>query len=95
MEEYDIDRSLDAMPRAAAGLEIRTAGGETLVHDPATGKVHVLNAMGARVLARCTGTTALSSVVEEIVGATGAERGRVAEDVIAVCEAFRSQGLIS
>jgi hypothetical protein len=65
------------------------------VHDPATGKVHVLNAMGARVLAGCTGTTTLAAIVDDIVTETGAERTRVATDVLAVCDDFQTQGLIT
>jgi hypothetical protein len=87
--------SLERTPCATAGLDVRAAGSESLVHDPSTGKVHVLNATGARVLAGCNGSTTLASIVDQIVTTTGADRARVASDVLAVCEDFRAQGLIS
>jgi hypothetical protein len=93
--EHIEELSLERAPRATAGLEVRPAGSESLVHDPSTGKVHVLNAMGARVLAGCNGSTTLASIVDQIVTATGAERARVANDVLTVCEDFRVQGLIN
>jgi hypothetical protein len=92
--ERNREESLERAPRATPGLEVRTAGSESLVHDPSTGKVHVLNAMGARVLAGCTGTSTLASIVDDIVTSTGAERARVTSDVLAVCDDFRAQGLI-
>lgn len=84
----------DATPRARPDLDVRPAGGESLVHDPASGKVHVLNAMAARILQRCDGATALSTIAEEIVASTGAPRERVEIDVTRVCEDFRSKGLL-
>ena len=93
MERSDIQ--LGDVLCAAAGLEVRAAAGESLVHDPATGKVHVLNAMAARVLGMCDGTTALSSIVDDLVAATGVERDRAAGDVLAVCSDFRTKGLVS
>ena len=80
--------------RAASGLEIRTAGGESLVHDPATGKVHVLNGTAARVLGMCDGTHTLASIVEHLVATTNVERDRAAADVTAVCDDFRANGLL-
>ena len=86
---------LDEMPRAAAGVDVRPAGAETLAYLPATGCVHVLNACAARVLLRSDGATTISSMVDDIVEITGADRERVARDVIAVFADFRMRGLLS
>jgi hypothetical protein len=83
------------MPRATPGLEIRPAGTEVLVHDAATGKVHLLNAMGGRVLAACDGATTLREISAGIVRATGADPQRVENDVVAACADFQAQGLIN
>jgi hypothetical protein len=81
--------------QAAPGLEIKKAGGESLVHDPATGKVHVLNDTAARVLGMCDGTHTLGSIVEHLVATTNVERERATADVSAVCDNFRANGLIT
>lgn len=86
---------LAAAPRSAPGLALRAAAGEVLVHDPATGRIHILNRTGARVLRACDGTRTLAAIVDDLVSETGAERSGVASDVLAVCDSFRSQGLIS
>jgi hypothetical protein len=51
----DTTADFTVMPQAVAGLETRAAGSEELVYDPPSGRVHVLNATAARVLARCDG----------------------------------------
>jgi hypothetical protein len=85
---------LASTPRAVTGLDIRPAGTDVLVHDAATGKVHLLNAMGGRVLAACDGGTTVREIADAIVRATGADRAVVEHDVAAACDDFRSQGLI-
>lgn len=86
---------LCAEPIAAPGLVIRAAGNESLVHDPATGQVHVLNATAARILQRCTGTVSLAQIVDELVTACGADRARVTRDVVSISSAFKALGLLS
>ena len=82
-------------PRAIPGLVIRETAGEVLVHDPATGKIHILNQSGALVLRACDGAHSLEAIVDDLVAQTGAERARVTIDVATACDAFRAQGLIS
>lgn len=86
---------LDEMPQAVPGIDVRPAGLDTLAYDPATGRVHVLNAFAARVLLRSDGATPLSSMIDDIVSATGADRARVERDVIAIFADFRSKDLLS
>jgi hypothetical protein len=96
MPESNLEETaLECAPRAIEGLEVQPVGSESLVHDPSCGKVHVLNATGTRVLTGCTGTATLASIVDDIVTATGADRARVAGDVLAFVERFRAQGLVS
>ena len=84
-----------AAPRARPDLDVRAAGGETLVHDPVNGKVHVLNASAARILQRCDGTTTLATIVDEIVAATGAPRERVERDLARIYADFTAKGLFA
>ena len=86
---------LAAAPAARVDLDVRPAGDETLVHDPASGQVHVLNAMAARILTACDGRTPLARIVDDLVAATGAERERVAADVARICAEFREKRLVS
>jgi hypothetical protein len=86
---------LTARPLASPGLVVRAAGNESLVHDPVTGKVHVLNAMAARILHRCDGTTSLAEIVDELFADGAVPRERIAGDVAAVCDAFHAKGLLT
>ena len=86
---------LDQTPLAAPGIDVRPAGTETLAYLPESGRVHVLNMFAARVLLRSDGATTIAAMVDDIVSVTGAERDRVARDVVAICADFRSRGLLS
>jgi hypothetical protein len=86
--------TLDSTPRCTPGLEIRSAGSEQLVQSPATGHVHVLNALAARVLKRCDGETPLRRIVDELVAATSVDKARAERDVLSVCADFQAKGLI-
>jgi coenzyme PQQ synthesis protein D (PqqD) len=95
MDRKNDEDALAAMPSVARNLDVRAAGNESLVHDPATGKVHVLNGVAARILGRCDGTTPLSRIVDEVAAATGADRDRVAGDVLQIYADFRDKGLLT
>lgn len=94
MNTHDAGFTLDATPLRTPGLEIRSAGAEQLVQNAVTGHVHVLNAVAGRVLMRCDGETPLAQIVSDLVAATAVDRARAEEDVLAVCAAFRANGLI-
>ena len=86
---------LAAIPLAAPGLIVRTAGDESLVHDPANGQVHVLNATAAWILQRCDGSASLAEIVDALALHSGVARERIARDVAAICATFRTRGLLS
>ena len=86
---------LRATPRCTPNLEMRTAGGELLVHEPNTGHIHVLNATAGLVLKRCDGSTTLAHIVDDIVAVTNAEIALVELDVARICADFRRKHLIS
>jgi hypothetical protein len=86
---------LGETPRAALGIDVRPAGADTLAYVPATGRVHVLNTLAARVLLRADGATSVAEMVDDIIAVTGADRDRVSRDVLAVFADFRSRGLLS
>lgn len=81
-------------PKKVDQLEIRTVGGEVLVHDVATGKVHVLNEVAGRVLELCDGSRSAQAIAEDIAGATGEDIAIVGPDVDAVLEQFASFELL-
>jgi hypothetical protein len=85
---------LAARPVASPGLFVRAAGYESLVHDPATGRVHVLNATAAQILHRCDGTASLAEIVDELLAGSTVARERIAGDVAAICDAFHAKGLL-
>lgn len=84
-------------PQAVAGLEIRPAGDETLVHDPAAGRVHVLNATAGLVLSLCDGTRTRAAIAsalrERLVDAPSADV--VDHDVATVLDRFDEMKLLA
>lgn len=93
METSSID--LATVPVPAPGLVIRPAGSESLVHDPVSGQIHVLNGTAARILQRCDGTASLEQIVDELVAAAGVDRLRVERDVASIYGTFQARGLVS
>jgi PqqD family protein of HPr-rel-A system len=81
-------------PTQCAGLEIRKAGNEVLVHDPAGGQVHVLNEVAGRILELCDGTRPQAQISAAIVAETNADAAIVEPDVAAILERFRALGLL-
>lgn len=84
-------------PRTVEGLEIRAAGDETLVHDPAAGRVHVLNATAGLVLSLCDGTRTRAAIAsalrEQLVDAPPGDA--VERDVAAVLDRFDEMKLLA
>lgn len=84
-------------PRTVEGLEIRAAGDETLVHDPAAARVHVLNATAGLVLSLCDGTRTPAAIAaalrERLVDAPPADV--VERDVATVLDRFDEMKLLT
>lgn len=86
---------MDTTPRSTVeGLEIRTAGSETIVHDTAHEKLHVLNGTAARILTMCDGAHSPEGIATEISADTGAPYDVVLRDVRAVLEQFSQLQLL-
>lgn len=83
-----------AKPQADQALEIRKVGDESLVHDPAKGKVHVLNATAAKILALCDGNRTHADIAKVLCDESGADATQVAADVDRIVEQFRGLGLV-
>jgi hypothetical protein len=81
-------------PSAIAGLEIRTAGSEVIVHDPAHRKVHVLNGTAGMVLALCDGEHAIDEIAEALARRAGLSSAQVVDDVEAIIATFRSLDVV-
>ena len=81
-------------PKSIDNLEVRTAGNDVVVHDPAHGKVHVLNGTAAYVLQACDGKTSVDDIVTVLCDATGADRSLVSQDVQKILQGFASLNLI-
>jgi hypothetical protein len=75
-------------------IEIRDAGEDVLVHDPARNKVHVLNRTAGRVLALCDGTQSPASIAQSLSHATGADLPLVTRDVEAILREFEALELL-
>ncbi len=81
-------------PRQLAGLEVRAVGDEVLVHDPANGKVHVLNATAGKILDLCDGTRSPGEIAGAVAAETGADSQTVSRDVERVLGEFATLDLL-
>lgn len=81
-------------PKMCAHLEIRDVGDESLVHDSATNKVHVLNASAAKVLRFCDGHHDRAAISLRLSAESGAAPGLVGPDVDEILGRFRELGLL-
>lgn len=79
---------METFPRSTAGLEMRTAGRETIVHDPAHDRLHVLNGTAARILGMCDGSRSLEHIAHEISTEAGAPYDLVYADVQTIVTRF-------
>lgn len=70
-------------------------GTETLVHDHAHHKVHVLNASASRILELCDGTRDAQAIAVALSEQTGEALSRVRDDVDAALRTFRELELIT
>ena len=82
-------------PTKAENLEIRKVGDEVLVHDPAHGKVHVLNAIAGAILELCDGTRTSAEIASSIAAATGADLAVVSRDLAAILQEFSSLQIVA
>jgi PqqD family protein of HPr-rel-A system len=83
-----------ANPSKTQELEIRKVGDDVLVHDPAHGKVHVLNATAGAVLEMCDGARSAEEIARSLSDATGADRAVVTRDVETILSEFRTLRLL-
>lgn len=81
-------------PTKSQNLEVRKVGEEVLVHDPAHGKVHVLNATAGAILELCDGTRTPSEIADSIADATGADVAIVSRDVAGILQEFSGLHLL-
>jgi hypothetical protein len=81
-------------PRAVEGIDVRHAGGDVIVHDPANDKIHILNRSAGVVLDLCDGAHATEQIAAELSERTGAPPERVLEDVQAVLASFKQLRLV-
>jgi PqqD family protein of HPr-rel-A system len=81
-------------PTKAENLEIRKVGDEVLVHDPALGKIHVLNATAGAILELCDGSRSSSEIVQSIAEATEADPEMVARDLAGILQEFSDLHLL-
>jgi len=81
-------------PTKAAGIEVRTAGDDVLVHDPAHDKVHVLNGTAGYVLELCDGAHSVGDIARSLSDATGVEYALVLRDVEGIVRDFEGLQLL-
>lgn len=77
------------------GIQMRTAGRDTIVHDTVHEKLHVLNGTAARILTMCDGTRSCEDIARQISGDAGAPYEVVLRDVRMIVEQFSQLELLS
>jgi len=82
-------------PRWREGLRVEAVEDGLVVQAGDGGAVHLLNRTAAFLWERCDGTHTAAEMAAELASATGAEAGRVAEDVEASLADLRHKGLLA
>jgi PqqD family protein of HPr-rel-A system len=81
-------------PLRKDGLFLRQAKGENAVYDPATGKVHLLNATAWAIWDLCDGETDPGEMIDAICEISRMHRDLVSEDVRRILAEFDDAGLL-
>jgi PqqD family protein of HPr-rel-A system len=81
-------------PKKIPELQTAMVGNEVLVHDTLHEKVHVLNAVAARILDLCDGETAPATIAALLSREYGVDTAVVERDVDATLEQFVSLRLL-
>jgi PqqD family protein of HPr-rel-A system len=81
-------------PTRRPDVWLRTAEGENVVFDPATGAVHILNATALAIWELCDGETRTEEMVEAICGLSGLPRDVVQEDVERILVEFEQANIV-
>jgi PqqD family protein of HPr-rel-A system len=81
-------------PKKIAELQTAIVGDEVLVHDTLHEKIHVLNAIAARILDLCDGETAPAAIAGRLSSEYGADPSVVERDVHATLQQFVSLRLL-
>ena len=86
---------IDRFPRCRADVVCQSAGEETLLYDPLTDAVHVLNPTALAVWELCDGQHTLADIEAHLRAHFGDTLGQdVAGDVEAVLDTFEQEGLV-
>ncbi len=83
-----------AGPKAVSTLDVRDVRDETVVHDAASQRIHVLNRAAAAVLRMCDGRHSEEAIARELVGGDSALLVRARNDVLRILATFASLQLI-
>ena len=81
-------------PLMRDGLAAVVAGGEAVVVDERTGRLHRFNATGTAVLASIDGQTPVDDIVDELSASFGVDPGVIVGDVVALLVELRDAGLL-
>jgi hypothetical protein len=86
--------SLSSRPRRRTDLQLRVSGDETVLLDPSSDAVHVLNETALALWELCDGETSVEEMVEAAVGLFDAQQGRLEQDVLDALDAMTVRGLL-
>jgi hypothetical protein len=87
-DEQTVPARMDVVTHEVSGTE------ETVLYDDQGHRLLVLNDVGAAVWYLVDGRRSVGEIVQTVVEALPAERGRVERDVMQFLEALRSHGLV-
>jgi hypothetical protein len=88
-----IDARTAPAPRSTVATEV--LDGEAVLHDAATGQVHLLNAAASIVWQLLDGETTIEDIAAAIADATGEDFGQVSSDTIDLVRMLGGLGVIA
>ncbi len=83
----------DFRPRRRPDIRTEPVGGELVLYDAAGGRAGYLNSSAAAIWALCDGERSVAQIAEYLTREVGGDR--VASDVIATIERFKSNDILA
>jgi hypothetical protein len=85
----------DWKPALRSDLRLERVGGELILLDGGTERVHELNEVGTFILERCDGERTVGEIVAELVGQYAVSKKRAAQDTEALLEEMKTLGIVN
>jgi PqqD family protein of HPr-rel-A system len=93
-DSVQVEQAEPGHPTARAGVTLERVGAEAVLHDPRSGRAHVINGSAARLWELCDGSRDLNALSADFGASYGMDAALVRTDVEGLIAGLRSLGLL-